>query len=441
MRIHHGVLVVLLASLATGGAAFGQAIPTSSPDPTEPDANQDVPSKAVPSGPEPDGVPAPPPVSDDSADDPPVEPAPTPIDIRPATIEGELGVEDTVESSAPQLIIGGFAQPQFRLRQNDPVAQEDEDGFRLRRTRLTVAAAQPGELISFYFALEAEFTPEFQLLDAVISGVGDLPHGGRLRVDLGQIRPPMSQQNLASAAELQFVERALLTEIVPARQLGAGFQLNVPAAPWLEVSGGVFNGEGRNQIQNIDEKYMYVGRVAFRPIGTFATRTESALGEDQISVAGSAAFLNSAIESEGKTLWLGADAFASWNGISGYVEYVWRQTEFDEGVAQTDFNGNGINVQAGYLLPIPGWFYRKLEVAARFEEFDRNDAIPIEQRGDTNQSLRSYVLGLSYYHAGHDVKAQLAVTHTTEVEDIDRGLMDATFDNDTVLFQLTYRLK
>lgn len=379
----------------------------------------------------------------------PARPAPLePAEVAPQPAPAqELAVEATAPKpleDAPaeaQLRIGGYAQPQFRLRQNDDVAQEDEDGFRLRRTRLTVAAVQPGDLISFYFALEAEFTPEFQLLDAVISGLSDLPRGGRLKVDFGQIRPPMSQQLLISAAEMQFVDRAALTDIAPARQLGAAFQVNVPEVPWIEVSAGVFNGEGRNQIQNIDEQFMYVGRIALRPIGWFERVTESALGADQVSIAGSAAYLNSDIDSEGKTVWLGVDAFASWNGISGYFEYIWKSTEFDANVAQVDYKAKGLNVQAGYLLPIPGNLYRKLEVAARFEESDPNNAIPIEQPGDVNQSLRSYVFGLSYYHSGHDVKAQLALTHTTEVEDIDRGLMDATFDNDTLLFQLSYRLK
>ena len=431
MRIHHGLVGLLI--LAWAGSAHAQANPDNEPSSPPPSGGEFEPVDETDETEALAPTPAPQPAPLENADDGAAEPA--------GGTEMTVPRDHQVPAAAPKLLIGGFAQPQFRLRQNDDVAQEDEDGFTLRRTRLTVAAAQPGELISFYFALEAEFSPEFQLLDAVISGISDLPAGGRLKVDLGQIRPPMSQQLLISAAEMQFVERAMLTHIPPARQLGASLQVNVPTIPWLEVSAAVFNGEGRNQIQNIDEQFMYVGRVAFRPVGHLERPTESALGKDQISIAGSAAYLNSDIDSEGKSVWLGADAFASWNGISGYVEYIWRKTEFDSNVAQVDYNGNGINLQAGYLLPLPGSLFRKFEVAARFEEFDRNDAIPIEVPGDTNQSLRSYVLGLSYYHSEHDVKAQLAFTHTTEVEDIDRGLMDATFDNDTVLFQLTYRLK
>ena len=31
--------------------------------------------------------------------------------------------------------------------------------------------------------------------------------------------------------------------------------------------GGVFNGEGRNQVQNINQSYFYVGRLEVTPLG------------------------------------------------------------------------------------------------------------------------------------------------------------------------------
>jgi hypothetical protein len=351
-------------------------------------------------------------------------------------------------ASEPSLRIGGYAQPQIKVRQNDDVAQFDEDGFRLRRARLTLEGTRPparGEGVEFGFQLEAELTPVFTLLDAFVSARGELMAGGAWQVDLGQVKAPFSRQTLVSDARLQLPEKALLTAFAPDRQLGLRASIDVPWVPMVELSGGVFNGEGRNQLENIDEELLYVGRLAVRPIGPRAPLIEGAFGPDAVAVAVSAArnVATTGAFEETITL-LGGDVFASWNGISGTVEYLWRRSDFPDGATQLDFRSEGLNAQLGYLLPIPGYLDRKLEVAARYEEADARGPsadFPIEGPGDPNQSVRNYQLGLSYYHAEHALKAQLSLSHNTEVETRDRNDADATYDNDTLLLQVTYVLE
>src|SRR5262249_18233605 len=67
-----------------------------------------------------------------------------------------------------QVSVGGYIQPQFRARQNSP-APGDEDGFSLRRARVTLSAEQPTESLQFGVEIEGELTPDFSLFDAYAS--------------------------------------------------------------------------------------------------------------------------------------------------------------------------------------------------------------------------------------------------------------------------------
>lgn len=100
--------------------------------------------------------------------------------------------DETVEStSEPTFTIGGYVQPQARVRQDDDVAQFDENGFRFRRARLTLGAARTFGVVEYDVEVESELTPEFQLLDAFIRARSCLPGDGTWSVALGQIKAPV----------------------------------------------------------------------------------------------------------------------------------------------------------------------------------------------------------------------------------------------------------
>jgi hypothetical protein len=138
--------------------------------------------------------------------------------------------------------------------------------------------------------------------------------------------------------------------------------------------------------------------------------------------------------------YLGVDVAGAWKGLSGTIEYLEVRHGFD-GLPQPDYHANGAVAQLSYLLPIPGFLANRVEVGARVEEIDRNDFVPIERPGDPNQSIRSYTGVVGYYHAGHDLKIQASYSHIEEVEDRDRNFLDATYDNDTLLVQASYRME
>jgi hypothetical protein len=353
----------------------------------------------------------------------------------------EASVAD--HSGSPTVTVGGYIQPQALYRGDDGDVPDDEDGFRLRRARATIGATQDLGSAKLGVTIEGELSPTFQLLDAYATAATDLSGPIQAAVDIGQVKAPISRQELLSDSALSFPEKAELASLAPGRQIGARV-----GATWLgdgmsvKVSAGMFNGEGRNQLLNIDEQFLYAARIELT-LGANRKLAESDLdGGAYVTVAGSFGH-NKRItaESEDTNVLLGADVAGAWNGISGSFEYLQASHDFADDMTATDFRGNGIAAQAAYLLPVPICGTRRLEVGARFEEIDRNDAVAITAPGQADQSLRYYTGAISYYQRGHALKAQLSFSHVVEVEDLTQAGMPATFDNDTVLFQITYRME
>lgn len=340
------------------------------------------------------------------------------------------------EAGEPEVAIGGYVQPQARLRQDEETVSADEDGFRFRRARLTLEGARGFGEVDVGAEVEAELTPEFQLLDAFIAVRADLPNDGAWEVDFGQIKAPVSRQTLLSDSRLSFVEKAELASLAPDRQLGAIARVTVPHSHGVTISGGMFNGEGRNQVQNIDQRYLWAGRVELEPLGKDVELTESAHDGDYVVVGASIARNRGGTgTSVEQSVYLGVDAAFAFKGISGSVEYLQVKHTFSEGSVLLPYRANGFAAQLAYLVK------DHLELGARFEEIDRNDTLPIVGIGDANQSLRYYTGVVSWYQAGHDLKVQLQASHIEEIEFTDRNLMDATYDNDTILLQAQYRLE
>ncbi|MCU1276597.1 MAG: Phosphate-selective porin [bacterium] len=341
--------------------------------------------------------------------------------------------------------LGGLAQPQLRWEQQDPNVTETNprnSGFALHRARLIAAGSVRGYSILWEARVEMEMVPSFQLLDAWLSGSADLPGRGHWRITAGQHFAPFSRQTILPANTLQMNEFAQLVSLTPGRQLGVSATLEVPYAPSVMLSAGIFNGKGINIVENLDQNLMYVGRIAYRPIGQRAPLLESALGPDAVWVAADVSYTKKRQGDFNEfDLLLGADAFFSWKGLSAYVEYLWGNITYSAGAPKQSFHEQGFNAQAGYLLPIPGRLFRRFEVAFRFEAVAPNQTVPITGPGDPTQARAAYVAGINYFHRGHNLKLQLNYSHNQELDDIDVAGRKASYDNDSVVLQLTYRLE
>ena len=412
----------------------------------------------------PDDEPSPPASQPPPETPPPVAQAavvPRPPAPAPAAPVSEPA-DDPLPNYEPSSVrLGGFLQTQYRRRQdaNGTFDADDTNGFRLARVRLIgLAQTRAGNLELSAF-VESELQPNFFLADGYATVSRTLPHNGRITIDGGQMRVPISRQNLLSDSRLAFVEKAQLATIAPDRDLGVRVTLDAPRPtpkrrnefrlPGARLIGGAFNGEGPNQVENINQDYFYVGRLELTPIGEERQLAESGFGGRFLTIAGS---IGRNKRSEGGRLdtvsYAGVDVTGSLRGLSGSFEYLrvrHRQTQGDgtDDPNTTDFDANGFVAQVNYLLPfkLPPLDQARFELGFRLEEIDRNDRVPISQPGEAGQSVRSITAVASYYLRMHTLKAQLAFTSFKELEDRTAAGENAAFDNDQLLLQVTYRME
>jgi hypothetical protein len=379
----------------------------------------------------------------------PSAPAPTsslatPAIAAPASAQTSSDVSQsrTADDEPWSFRPGGFIQEQFRSKENS-VVQNDQDGFRLARARITAsgAGAIGGFQLASYF--EMELQPQFSLYDAYVSASKPLPNDGVLTLDLGQMRVPLSRQQLISDTRRAFVDAAQISSIAPDRDLGARLWYVPSQLHMVRLIGGVFNGEGRDQIQNINERYLWAGRIEVTPIGDVAPYAESAFAGNWLTFAFNAGHnvLTPGVYEEKQITW-GYDVSGCWHGLSGSFEYL-QVNHYYEGdptkFPGKDYHANGFDAQLNYMLPLTLYRDTRLEIGARVEEIDRDDTDPIEMAGDPNQSLRVYTAVISYYLRQHQMKIQVAGYHVTEIENRTATGADATYPGDQILVQVTYR--
>ena len=417
-------LVVLLPTLALAQPApapdTGSAAPQPPPQPQEPQ-----PSLANP----PDITPAPP-------------PHPVPLEEPTPAVD----VEHNYEPAATTFKPGAYIQPQYRLRQDSPGIANTTDGFRFARVRLFAnASTHVGNLdVSGY--IEGEYQPQFSMYFAYLTIARALPSGGRVALDFGQARVPISHTNLMSDSFQAFVDKAQLVSIAPDHDLGARLWFVPPAAKWLRVVGSAWNGEGRNQVQNINQSLFYAGRVEVVPIGKDPWR-ESYFDGDFVTLGASAGRNKLSPTSAHHEIvkYYGADLEFAMRGLTGTFEYLEVRHDFDGDpmTAPMAYHANGFYAQLLYMLPLKLAPFRRgrFELGGRVEELDRNDAVPIQMPGDPNQSFRELTGVASYYLNGHYLKVQLAGSHFTQIENRTALGANATYPNDQLLLQVTYRME
>jgi hypothetical protein len=328
-----------------------------------------------------------------------------------------------------KLDLYGWVQPRFTLQEHDDrpqVSFKPNPAFTVQRARLgTVASvgAWARAQIEVDFAREvANPVDAFVTLSPIHEPVASL------NLTFGQMRVPISRQNLLPSVGLQFGDLAYFVRpsMIVDRDLGGKI--------WSELFGGrlrleigVFNGNdpGRGQTQNADPYFLYAARVEVSPFGA-APRFEGdlrALPEQRrpALTLGVSGMRNRLEDKHYNRNYLGADLAAYWHGASLYGELYYHVDLPTEDASASGGAARvkqiGWNVQGGYFLPLP-WVREHLELAVRVQGIDPNVDVkhPTNDSGardlDASNPQWGYLgllAGLNYYlfHT-HQWKAQLS---------------------------------
>jgi hypothetical protein len=245
------------------------------------------------------------------------------------------------QGSGPTVKVGGYIQARETWREDSKLTAT------LNRARIFAEGSLTG---GFSYRIMAEYesggnastAASVSLRDAYIRWTR-----GDLSLTAGQYKTPFSPEYITSITQIETADRSTVVDSLATKR-DIGVMAQYAYRSYLTVQGGVFNGEGQNQIVNVDSSSLWVGRIAVRPL-PFIT-----LGTNVAAYAGDSTRY-------------GLDAAIEYRGASLTGEYLWQDHHVDAPVDQ-------------------GWYglatYRVLpwvQLVVKQEKFER-DALSLTRR-------------------------------------------------------------
>lgn len=276
---------------------------------------------------------------------------------------------------------------------------DPRSSFRIRRAKFKLEGWFYKPELSYEFQINfmdaTSAQPTRMIEDASINW--DLSRRKILQVRFGQFKVPFGRQELTSSGSQQFVDRSdVSTRYARGRETGVQLWggLLGNKAEWRV---GAFNGEGRSQAANANDKFQYNARVQFHPNGDPKFSESDLESRDKLLWAIAANLeLNdktkTTTSTDTKDTILGGDFMAKYRGFSLQGEYFDKKAEPETGA---EFKDRGWYVQTGYLLGAK----RNWELAVRHGRIDPSDQKP----GDDRKEIGGAV---NYYYNKHNVKLQ-----------------------------------
>jgi len=442
-----------------------------------------------------------------------------------AALKSKFGPDNTVSTATGKLTIGGLLQTWFYSIQNDNEGifgptdnneTRDNDSFRVRRNQLkflyslnshieTVAVIDTSREISSFPGFDSNLgtahrgpiSNKSSVVTNVQNGTGTV---GRILTDayikfndyapyhdfqIGQFKPPLGDEGIRSARDLDFAERAMISQRAAGRDIGAtthGSWQSDRFQYWLGVfnspanfqsSGGQFSDRTDD---NDDKAVLY--RVLSRPVwkedkwGSLELGMSSMFGHHGES-GHPASPLNDLNRERNwairhyawasylpagptRGLWLrGEWAWIKDRNIPGSVRnFPDEDTEEEDlDLKQTTpnpFSVSGFYVSAGYNIGlslfadrVPKWL-RSLEYAIRYQQFGNvtvSDLVRPETRTDVFSS-KILTAGFNYYIKGQNAKMQLNYNWVNEPNDNNnfaaRGFREVRNNSIIVNFQVGF---
>ena len=350
-----------------------------------------------------------------------------------------------------RLRLGGYGQLDARwFEQGDG----GEDAFRIRRLRPTIAGDTPND---FAWQIRGDFAgSNAKLVDGWVEYTGWSWGAPRL----GQYTEPFGLEALYSSANLDFLERSMIsTAFAPMEDAGGGINGKL-FGKRLRYGVGLFNGRATNLEENNSDKDV-AGRVQWMPwlgdespwlagiaVGASATHGEQ---DDELTStpyrsAGRVPFVQFAdgVKSDGNRDRWGADV--EWYVGPASLKAEWMQVEQDNifaGSTNVDATFDGWAVTLTCLLTgedkprdrpltdvgLGQGSWGAWELAFRIEEFNADDGLFQTGLALGTENARAYTAGLNWYPNGH-VRVMLDGVHV-DYEDALR-LHGRTIDDEDV---------
>ncbi len=311
-----------------------------------------------------------------------------------------------------------WVRPGFSWIADDPANPTAQDGF--------TAEARVGldaELARLPISARAELAllPEPVLTDASVT----VAPTRWLFVRLGQMKVPFSLNRIAADTRRQLsTTPTFLAEASITREIGADVTVRVPIAKAdrILISSGVYNGEGPNRIQNVNQRFQLVERVLVTPFGARSGAFEGTNREPYLGVGGGWMYDYAGEELGAQEInTFGAEIQFAWDVFSLQGE-VLDQAIVHANTTVADYHVQGFYAQIGCFIPAP-WVRDHLEVVGRFDMSDPNTAFgAAEGEGQPDlQATRRISAGLNYYvrkdpSRFHDIKLQAAFEHVDPLE-------------------------
>lgn len=323
----------------------------------------------------------------------------------------------------PQVEIAphAWARPGFTWIADDPSSPTTQDGFTLEARAGLDVAMPVAQDVRLGTKIELALLPEPVLTDALIT----LEYKNLATVRLGQMKVPFSVHRMASDTRRVLVPNVRTFDSIT-REIGADATVFVPIAgkSRASVSSGVYNGEGANRIQNVNQRFQLVERGLITPFGPRSSVFEGANQQELYVGLGGGWMYDFAGDGEGasETNTFGLDLQVAWNGVSLQAEAMDHEV-VNANVSVADYHIQGAYAQLASFIPwkpVAG----RVELAARYEIVDPNTAF-----GDTAedslpdfQATQRITGGINVYVFNdgtaryHDLKVQTAYTHIEALE-------------------------
>ncbi len=335
------------------------------------------------------------------------------------------------------LDVGGFMAPRFTFIQPDEEhGSLGELGFSVRRARFEAS----GKFRTGAFALKTDFSLEMMPEPSLRDAYAQVSLGKLIGLRLGQFKAPFARSPLTSDRRTLFPERATVSTYFTDREMGAQLGGSV-GANHVEWQVGVFDGEGGNRLSNVNQKFMYAGRVVVSPLGGPPTGDElyaPDANEGRPAFALGYSFRYNTKGSEGEeeaNLAHNAELFFTWRWVTAQGEWMLATTKY-EAPAIADYDTTGWYGQIGSYIPGIPWAEEHVALAVRYEQGDLYEPIqvdvPLAGPTDPAQKHRKIGLGAQVYlgapllESPHDIRVGVFYNIISELE-------DQTFDNDELV--------